>query len=187
MPMLTTWSLLAAGALIGIAIGAAVALILVRRDRGDEPNVESLKRDLAEYRSDVAAHYAETAKRVDALTHAYKDVYEHLEDGAYRLVGESELRRRLDDARSEPVTLEGIGRKALDSAGGDRRDAGSGDAAPSESGPRSDDRTRPSGPAGDGPAPGAATSDASSAETPSTTGPTDRTEPGDEPGTPPRR
>ncbi|MEX2501450.1 MAG: DUF1043 family protein [Trueperaceae bacterium] len=117
MSTLTIWSLLAAGAMIGAAVGGAITLMLVRRNRGDETTVRSLQRDLAEYRSDVAAHYAETAKRVDALTHAYKDVYEHLEDGAYRLVGETELRRRLHDARNEPVTLEGIGRKALRDGG----------------------------------------------------------------------
>jgi uncharacterized membrane-anchored protein YhcB (DUF1043 family) len=118
---LSLWLLVLAGLLVGALVGAAGALIALRRGEG---GAAASRRELDAYRDEVASHYAETARRVDALTHAYKAVYDHLEEGAYRLVGEDELKRRLDDASRDPVTLEGIGRRALDA----------GDDAPDEAG-----------------------------------------------------
>lgn len=113
MEPLYPWLLLIAGLLVGALIGGAAMLTIERRSRGSEHDVRQVRRELDAYRDDVAQHYAETAKRVNQLTHAYKDVYDHLEGGAYRLVGEEELRRRLDDAAPRPVTLEGIGQRSL--------------------------------------------------------------------------
>ena len=123
MSDLSLWLFVLVGLLVGALVGALGALIALRRGEGTGA---SARRELDAYRDDVATHYAETARRVDALTHAYKAVYDHLEEGAYRLVGEDELQRRLDDASGDPVTLEGIGRRALD-AGDD-----AGDDAPSD-------------------------------------------------------
>jgi hypothetical protein len=112
----TPWLLVMAGVLVGALLGGIGALIALRRGQRDPDTVRSLKRELEDYRREVADHYVETAQRVDALTHAYKAVYDHLEDGAVRLVGEVELRERLarlEDATSEPVTLEGIGQRVL--------------------------------------------------------------------------
>ncbi len=109
------------GLLVGALAGAAGALIALRRSEG---GAAASRRELDAYRDEVAAHYAETARRVDALTHAYKAVYDHLEEGAYRLVGEDDLKRRLDDASGDPVTLEGIGRRALDAGDDAPTDAG---------------------------------------------------------------
>ena len=134
-----------AGVLVGALLGGIGALIALRRGQNDPTSARSLERELETYRRDVADHYVETAKRVDALTHAYKAVYDHLEDGAVRLVGEAELRERLDrleDTGHEPVTLEGIGQRVLqdvpsdatrDEPGRDVSDASGGDAAGSES------------------------------------------------------
>ena len=138
MASITFWSIFGGGVMLGAAVGAALAIVFLKRVRsGDAESTRELERKLETYRDDVASHYAETAKRVDALTHAYKDVYEHLEDGAYRLVGERQLRRRLDDARTEPVTLEGLGRKALRSGTGEGgTEAGD---APASANPKADD------------------------------------------------
>lgn len=113
MANLFPWLLVLAGVLIGTLVGGLGALIALRRDE-DGVNPRELRNELDAYRDEVAQHYTETAKRVDALTQAYKSVYDHLEEGAFRLVGEQELRERLDDDTAEPVTLEGIGRRALD-------------------------------------------------------------------------
>ena len=117
MESLYPWLLLLAGLLVGALVGGAVMLVMERRSRGSSDDVREVRRELHDYREDVASHYAETAKRVNELTHAYKAVYDHLEDGAYRLVGEPELRRRLDDASAHPVTLEGIGQRSLQRPG----------------------------------------------------------------------
>lgn len=113
MVTVTIWLLIAGGALLGALVGGAVALLVVRRGDADPDTVRGLRREMEDYRREVADHYVETAKRVDALTHAYKSVYDHLEDGAYRLVGERELRDRLEAASSEPITIEGIGQRVL--------------------------------------------------------------------------
>ena len=127
MATVTLWLLVLAGVLVGALLGGAIALFVLRRGA---PGSGSLRHEFDDYRRDVAEHYAETARRVDALTHAYKAVYDHLEDGAYRLVGESELRQRLEDASHEPVTIEGIGQRVLqrpgEGAGGQGGDKGEG-------------------------------------------------------------
>jgi uncharacterized membrane-anchored protein YhcB (DUF1043 family) len=120
MSDMSLWFLVLAGLLVGALVGAAGALIALRRGEG---GAAASRRELDAYRDEVASHYAETARRVDALTHAYKAVYDHLEEGAYRLVGEDELKRRLDDASRDPVTLEGIGRRALDAGEDANEDA----------------------------------------------------------------
>ena len=144
MATVTLWLLILAGVLVGALLGGAIALFVLRRGG---PGSHSLRHELDDYRREVAEHYAETARRVDALTHAYKSVYDHLEDGAYRLVGESELRQRLEDASHEPVTIEGIGQRVLQrpgdggTGGGDaghadtgHADTGHGDAGRGDSG-----------------------------------------------------
>ena len=126
MATVTLWLLVLAGVLVGALLGGAIALFVLRRGG---PGSGSLRHEFEDYRREVAEHYAETARRVDALTHAYKAVYDHLEDGAYRLVGESELRQRLQDASHEPVTIEGIGQRVLQRPGdAEQRDDGEGDA-----------------------------------------------------------
>lgn len=109
----TAWTIAILFLLIGAAAAAGVTWVLMRRHYGDRESAAKLRSELEAYREEVREHYVETARRVDRLTHAYKDVYDHLEHGAYRLVGEAELRERLDDGRSEPVTLEGIGQRRL--------------------------------------------------------------------------
>jgi len=99
--------------LAGLILGALVTLAVTRRAGGGR-SAGDLRRELDQYRDDVANHYADTARKIDTLTRAYKDVYDHLEDGAHRLVGEEPLRARLQDAAPTTVTLEGIGARRLD-------------------------------------------------------------------------
>lgn len=143
MATVTLWLLILAGVLVGALIGGAIALFALRRSG---PSSGSLRHELDDYRRDVAEHYAETARRVDALTHAYKAVYDHLEDGAYRLVGETELRQRLDDASHEPITIEGIGQRVLqrpsDDADDEADDQHENDAADERPENRPDDADR---------------------------------------------
>jgi len=99
--------------LAGLILGALVTLAVTRRAGGGR-SAGDLRRELDQYRDDVANHYANTARKIDTLTRAYKDVYDHLEEGAHRLVGEEPLRARLQDAAPTTVTLEGIGARRLD-------------------------------------------------------------------------
>lgn len=136
MATVTLWLLIATGVLVGGLLGGAIALFALRRGG---PASGSLRHELDDYRSEVAEHYAETARRVDALTHAYKAVYDHLEDGAYRLVGEGELRERLEDASHKPVTIEGIGQRVLQRT--DERETGHAGSGQNGTHQHDDDRT----------------------------------------------
>lgn len=119
----TAWILAVGGLLLGALVAATTTYFTLRRRYGDQESVTRLRHEYDEYRTEVREHFVETAKRIDALTHAYKSAYDHLEHGAYRLVGEEELHRRLEDATSrEPVTLEAIGQRRLHGPGDVARD-----------------------------------------------------------------
>ncbi|MDR9392141.1 MAG: DUF1043 family protein [Trueperaceae bacterium] len=170
-------ALLAAALAAGLLLGGLITWFATRQAGGGR-SAAHLKEELETYKRDVAAHYAETAKRVDALTKAYKDVYDHLEDGAYRLVGEEELRRRLDGG-SEPVTLPGLGPRPLaEPTPDDAPPAGIGDPATSPAPTPTDDRAPDDAP-GDAAADGPVTDDASSDAPPSDEAPDDAPAPDD--------
>lgn len=103
-----TWLWLLAALLLGVALGAAAVWIWKGRGR-DEVTVSRLDRELKAYKQEVSDHFVRTAELVNELTNSYKAVYEHLEGGAYRLVGEETLRERLADVEQEPVMLEYMG------------------------------------------------------------------------------
>lgn len=104
--------------LVGILLGALIAR------RGLKPNTlkaekaEELKEaltikdnELEKLKAEVSDHFVETAALVNQLTQSYKAVYEHLEKGAYHLVGEETLQKRLSHVETEPVMLEYLGHK----------------------------------------------------------------------------
>lgn len=116
------WLMAAAGLVLGLALGGALALALRGRSReSNDPEVQRLRREMESYREEVGEHFVETAALVNSLTQTYKAVYDHLESGAYRLVGETELRARLEDVDAEPVMLEYIGQRRR---GGEKEDEG---------------------------------------------------------------
>jgi len=67
--------------------------------------------ELNQLKANVGDHFVETAALVNNLTHSYKAVYDHLEKGAYDLVGEEVMHRRLKDVQEEPIMLEYIGQR----------------------------------------------------------------------------
>lgn len=98
-----------AGSLIGFFVGS-----FRRRPAPEDPaEVERLRQELQQYREEVSDHFVKTADLVNNLTHSYRAVYEHLEGGAYQLVGEETLQKRLANVDAEPVMLEYIGGRAV--------------------------------------------------------------------------
>ncbi len=73
-------------------------------------------RDQSDYKSKVDDHFVETAALINQMTQSYKAVYDHLEKGAFSLVGKETLQERLGDIQSEPVRLEYIGLGSTQSA-----------------------------------------------------------------------
>jgi uncharacterized membrane-anchored protein YhcB (DUF1043 family) len=106
-----SWMWIGAALLLGAVLGAATYAWTMRRDRFDRETVNRLRAELEEYREEVTEHFVETAQLVNNLTRSYKAVYDHLEHGAYRLVGDEKLRKELGYVESEPVKLEYIGRR----------------------------------------------------------------------------
>lgn len=97
--------------LVGLLIGAGIAFLVMRRRYGDRESVVQLRNEFDQYRNKVTEHFVETADLVNTLTRNYKNVYDHLEDGAYELVGEDTLRKRLDAVDEAPVMIEYMGQR----------------------------------------------------------------------------
>lgn len=104
---------ISAALIIGVLAGVLAAVVVMRRRYGDRESVTQLRGEFDAYRSEVTEHFVETAELVNALTRNYKAVYDHLEKGAYDLVGEERLRRRLDTVDEGPVMIEYIGHRRL--------------------------------------------------------------------------
>lgn len=119
---------LVTGLIVGLVAGAAGAWLWWRfGTAGDGAD----SRRQAEYREEVADHFVKTAELVNRLTDSYKEVFDHLRDGAGKLVDEETLRQRLAHEEDKDVTLHLIGYGSTKTG---NRPAGR--APGSESGPR---------------------------------------------------
>lgn len=93
--------------LVAFALGALLMYGFTRVRGGENAEIQGLKRqleaktrDLEAYKSDVQEHFLGTAEAVDTLTKSYRGVFEELERGANRLVGETRFRDALNDRAS---------------------------------------------------------------------------------------
>lgn len=109
------------GLIVGLLAGAAGTWLWWRfgapRDGADS------KRQ-AEYQEEVADHFVKTAELVNRLTDSYKEVFDHLRDGAGKLVDEETLRERLSHEEDKDVTLHLIGYRASEATSDNGRDKG---------------------------------------------------------------
>jgi len=90
---LATWLLPIVGVIAGIAIGYLIA-------RNSSPNstqrqVDELQERLDTYQSEVVTHFNTTASLLRKLTNSYKDMQEHLSEGADKLALDEQTRQRL--------------------------------------------------------------------------------------------
>ncbi len=78
-------------ALIALAVGIGIGTLLSRSSGGAqqqknlEQSLAQAKVELDSYQQDVAKHFMETAQKVSELTQSYRDLNQHLADGAMRL------------------------------------------------------------------------------------------------------
>ncbi|WP_405234422.1 ZapG family protein [Lentisalinibacter salinarum] len=107
------------GAAIGLALGAGGLFVWFRYGGGATGTTSARRREEA-YREEVADHFVKTAELVNQLTDSYKEVFDHLREGAGHLVDEEILRQRLAHQDDEKVTLQRIGY----AGSGDGRKAG---------------------------------------------------------------
>ncbi|MDX1491205.1 MAG: DUF1043 family protein [Pseudohongiellaceae bacterium] len=82
-------------ALGGLAAGLVLGYLLASRKASDsskvselEDRVQELQRNHAIYREEVSDHFNTTAELVQQMTDSYKDVYQHLANGAQGLCSE---------------------------------------------------------------------------------------------------
>lgn len=94
------------GLIVGLAAGAGAAWLWMRYGAASD-GADARKQ--AKYREEVADHFVKTAELVNRLTDSYKEVFDHLRDGAGNLVDEDTLRRRLANEEDKDVTLHLIG------------------------------------------------------------------------------
>ena len=70
-----------------------------RRLKKLQEDLDAKTEELEVYREDVSEHFLRTAELVDNLTQSYKAVYDHLEGGAYQLVGDEKFRKQLEQRK----------------------------------------------------------------------------------------
>ncbi len=88
--------------LIGGALGAAALYIFRTRFLGQdmEQRLHQAENNLQAYQRDVAEHFTQTSGLVNNLTQAYREVHEHLANGALRLATPAISRQIIDSANA---------------------------------------------------------------------------------------
>lgn len=107
------------GLVVGLAAGLLLASLLPRLTGDAARDRQAAEREAA-YRREVADHFVETAQLVNRLTDSYKEVFDHLREGAGKLVDEETLRQRLAHEEDKNVTLHLIGYREPGSKPGER-------------------------------------------------------------------
>lgn len=96
------FSLLAGVVLGAIGIGYARGKFL---GRDIEQRLHQTETELQTYQRDVAEHFAHTSQLVNNLTQAYRDVHEHLANGALKLATPAISKQILDAAQNDKPNL----------------------------------------------------------------------------------
>lgn len=102
------WIWILIGLVIGLAAGAGATWYFLS-GRGGSPSVEQLKKENERFREEVNAHFVQTAELINQLTDSYKAVFDHLSDGADRLVDKEAVRERMPRVSDREVRLKHIG------------------------------------------------------------------------------
>jgi len=100
-------------------VGAAAGALLFKTFRSDEAQVRDLKKQLQQlseehenYKSHVHSHFGSTSRLFNQLSDSYRDVYQHMAEGARQLCPDyiasqltqsSDAKILLRDDRAEPA------------------------------------------------------------------------------------
>ncbi len=74
-------------------------------------SIEALEAEHAKFRSQVNDHFVETAELINRLTDSYKEVFDHLSQGADQLVEDAVIRQSMPKVGDQEVRLKHIGHR----------------------------------------------------------------------------
>jgi uncharacterized protein len=97
------------GVVVGLLLGGTGVWLWLSRRGSDGGSVAQLKEENARFREEVNEHFVQTAELINRLTDSYKAVFDHLSDGADRLVDEEAVRERMPQVTDQEVRLKHIG------------------------------------------------------------------------------
>ncbi len=100
------------GLVVGLVVGGVTAWLIARSSRVEVPSTRKLKEENERFREEVNAHFVHTAELINELTDSYKKVFDHLSDGAERLVDKEAVRERMPQVGQQEVRLRHIGAPA---------------------------------------------------------------------------
>lgn len=98
-----------AGVAIGLMVGATAVWLWMDKKLGSPDSVETLKRENEIFRDQVNEHFVQTAELINQLTDSYKAVFDHLSEGAEKLVDEKAVRERMPQVSAEEIRLKRLG------------------------------------------------------------------------------
>ncbi len=98
-----------AGLAIGLMVGATLVWLWLDSKMGSGESVETLKRENQRFREEVNEHFIQTAELINQLTDSYKAVFDHLSEGAEKLVDEQAVRERMPRVSDEEIRLKRLG------------------------------------------------------------------------------
>ena len=87
--------------LAGLLLGAFLHHLLSgskTRNGKLEGQLDEMQREFKEYQDKVGDHFTTTAHLINKLTDTYRDVHEHMANGAENLCEDEDVRNRLSDA-----------------------------------------------------------------------------------------
>ncbi len=96
------------GLVVGLLAGGGSVWVYSTRGGKDE-SVETLKKENAVFREEVNEHFVQTAELINRMTDSYKAVFDHLSEGAGKLVDEQAVRERMPQVTDQEVRLKHIG------------------------------------------------------------------------------
>ncbi len=97
------------GLIAGLVVGGSITALIINRKAGPTGTVEALKRETETFRDEVNEHFVQTAELINQLTDSYKEVFDHLSEGAEKLVAPEVIRERMPQVTDEEVRLKRIG------------------------------------------------------------------------------
>lgn len=110
------------GVIIGILIGGTAAWIWLKSRPSGPDAVANIKRENEIFREEVNEHFIQTADLINQLTDSYKAVFDHLSEGAEKLVEPEVVRERMPQVSNEEVRLKRLGAPMTPAASEDEAD-----------------------------------------------------------------